>query len=388
MKVTIKRWIDLFVLLIVSLGLYLIFSYQFFKFFVGLNNYFGLWSEWIILILKAVIYVVLILLLFKTKVIRFMDFNPFHLIKYPPVWIVTLVGSLLFLLLAVEHNTFFNRHTLNGINLFIIVIKICMPFILLYIIISIVYFLSFYINDEKRRKRVQESSSEGSIISNPNNFLEWIIDDEPISHPKSDLFGLTSMAERCTDLLLQENISSIGINGPYGSGKSSILKLIKHFLQDDAFRRHGEFRGKIEVITIGGWGRDESTIDQQILSRIVDVLSKYVDCLSISGLPKRYKNALLGTNNSIVNVLSSILYHSADPKRSLKKLDEILSSINLRIILFIEDIDRNEPSDVELGSLLDRLKKLSNVSYIITLGLAHEYEEIVNRVCDQIESLS
>jgi len=79
-----------------------------------------------------------------------------------------------------------------------------------------------------------------------------------------------------------------------------------------------------------------------------------------------------------------------DPIIQLKKLDEILAVAKLRVIIFLEDIDRNTSEDLiksELPSLLDRLRQLDNVSFVLAIGTEHHLSQILVRICGHMESL-
>lgn len=390
MRVTLNRWLDLFLLLAVSLGLYLIFSHQFISIFNILERYLNDWPNWMRILIRITIFTILILVLLKIRVVRIKDVNPFHVYKYPPIWTVALIATISYILLLIRFNNNFYDKTLQGLNILDILSTIILPIIGIFLLLNIFNVIGYIRNGKlSNRFGLNDKITVSSLIGDPVKFFNWIENDIPINHPSKDLFGITSIAERCARLLLQKDIKSIGINGPYGSGKSSVLKLVTHYLNTRNNRiDENTFDGKIEIITIDGWGRNEDTLDQQILSYAVETMSKYADCLAISTLPRKYKSALSGVDNSLINILSLLMFGSRDPIDSLTKLDEILIALKLRIIFYIEDVDRNVTSSVGLGSLLDRINNLSNVSFILTLGLTKDYIDTVKRVCNHVESIS
>ncbi len=68
---------------------------------------------------------------------------------------------------------------------------------------------------------------------------------------------------------------------------------------------------------------------------------------------------------------SALLGSEKDPVDILKRLDIILQSINTRMVIILEDLDRNvskDSIDKEMPSLLDRLKCLEQVSFFWQLG--------------------
>jgi len=137
-------------------------------------------------------------------------------------------------------------------------------------------------------------------------------------------------------------------------------------------------------------GRKEGSIDQQILRVAVNTVSKKVDCLGLITLPGRYRAALSGTKNSLATILAALLNTDYDPFNQLIKLDAILAATKLRVIIFLEDIDRNPSEDMiknEMPSLLDRLRKLESVSFVLAIATERELSQILVRICDHMESL-
>lgn len=85
----------------------------------------------------------------------------------------------------------------------------------------------------------------------PVNFKYF--NDSPILIPEDDRFGIDGFAQALAQSF--RNIHSpvgatIALNGPWGSGKSSAVNLIRHYLKSDVES------GKVVVVdfSVGGFG--------------------------------------------------------------------------------------------------------------------------------------
>src|SRR5262249_38613095 len=68
--------------------------------------------------------------------------------------------------------------------------------------------------------------------------------------------------------------------------------------------------------------------------------------------------------------------------------DKVLEATQLRLVLFLEDLDRNTETAIlrsEVGALLDRLKDLQNVSFVLAVEPSSNNDEIVLKVCEHVE---
>jgi hypothetical protein len=63
----------------------------------------------------------------------------------------------------------------------------------------------------------------------------------------------------------------------------------------------------------------------------------------------------------------------------------------MRLIIFLEDLDRNVSDDMirdEMPALLDRLRHLKNISFVLAIGTEHQYSNVLVRICAHVESLT
>lgn len=77
-----------------------------------------------------------------------------------------------------------------------------------------------------------KDSTTATAIPGENwgRFLRWLSREEAIRAPTDDLFDRRPIAERIARRILANHRTCIGLLGPYGSGKSSILRMVESCL--------------------------------------------------------------------------------------------------------------------------------------------------------------
>ncbi len=315
--------------------------------------------------------------------------------RYPPTWLSGILGAVVYLT-AVQN--VFGIHYEN-----LIYFLKYLSFVIIGLIIASIYSypeLYSYHKQEKLPEDIKEPTREIDI--NFKSISKWIAKETPITRPQEDLLGISRIAKRISSKLLMESIQTIGVIGPYGCGKSSLLNLIEYYLinkdimhmkDQSNFQGRNErtFLGNFVVCRVDGWGRTKGSIAQQILSIALNCLKTKIDCLSIITLPADYKKALEGSVNSWAAIISTCLSPTTDPIKQLTKLDNILGTGGMRLIIFLEDLDRNLSDEIirdELPSLLDRLRSLRCVSFVLAIGTEHHYSNILVRICDHVETIA
>lgn len=222
-----------------------------------------------------------------------------------------------------------------------------------------------------------EENSENSYL------YRWLNTENPINHPKDDLSSRRVYADRIAEKLLKKGERNhICLIGPFGIGKTSIWKMTNEILNNKNFI----------FVPIDGWGIPEGSCAAIILNEIVYALSDYVDSAAIKAIPKEYTEAIAGTDLSGASFISSILllHNKKSPIQILNKIDKILSCIGKRIVVVLEDFDRNEnhlKTSNEIASLLDRLRQLNSIDFILCIGVG-EGSEVLSRISTYREDIA
>jgi len=201
-----------------------------------------------------------------------------------------------------------------------------------------------------------------------------ILPDYPIQSKKEDRLKRAPLAEKVAELILDFKGSEsfvIGIEGPWGSGKSSFINLILENLGNKVF-----------YFTFNPWNfSDQPSLLQDFFSTFSTIepfeknktlknqLADYAKKLSDSGFQSV---SLFGFS---FNPLQKFLNKSLSKKR--EDLNKALLKINKKVVVVIDDIDR---LDVEETKLIFKLVKLTaNFPNTIFL-LAYDRERVERRL--------
>jgi len=342
------------------------------------------------------------IVLIRLKAFRFSDLTSTEAVFYPPIWIIGIVGSCIYAGLT--------HHCAEALGNEWLRLDAALT-VEFGVLIVISFLVTAYVDNrlwsgEHRKPDIKQSAESGStqeqatISDNPEVVLKWIMEELPIESPSQDLFGIDIIARRITNHLKSSHMHTIGVVGPYGSGKSSLLNLVEYHLGVMSDTRHDRstneqgtqsFKGRLVVTRVGGWGRIKGSVGEQILASAIDTLSVHIDCLSLITLPANYREALREATGTFGAIAAALLNRTRDPVTALEKLDGILTASNMRLIIFLEDFDRNSTDSVirdEVPALLDRLGCLQNVSFVLAIGTNKQYSEFMIRVCEHVESLT
>lgn len=209
----------------------------------------------------------------------------------------------------------------------------------------------------------------------------WLESDEPAQY---DFLENQSVAHRVS-LLVSEGIRSVGIVGPYGSGKTSIISWVI-----DRLKRHEVGGRKYFVCHHSCWGFETSaSAIHDMLSSAVSKLSAEIDTFQVDSLPESYRQTF-SAGGDWVETISNLMLRNPNPMEQFSRLSDLLGDIGGRLIFIVEDLDRNETRSFEIQEVLaflERLKEYSNFSFILTGGLSSSQYIDFAKLCDHIEFL-
>lgn len=259
-------------------------------------------------------------------------------------------------------------------------------------------FVLSLLSEQKVKDLAPITSQQGSIFSDENVLMNWLLKERSILLPNEDMFGYEIIANRVASMLLNNRTTSIGLIGAYGIGKSSIINMIKHYLNNPhAIKSNLDFsqiNKEILICSVDGWGLSSKVVAKNILELVLDELRSHIDCLSIIGLPENYRKTLSGSKSIVGDFVgdfvSPILETTHSAISLLNRLNNILSAANIKVIIFLEDLDRNSSDEIirdEVPSLLDKLKGLDSFSFVLAIGLERQYSDFVIRICEHTENI-
>lgn len=209
----------------------------------------------------------------------------------------------------------------------------------------------------------------------------WLESNAPAQY---DFLGNSSIASRVVRLLSSVT-RSVGIVGPFGSGRTSLVKWVI-----DGFTSSGEPPCRYFTCHHSCWGFETSAsaIEDMLKSAIVQ-LSAVVDTFQVESLPDSYRQAF-SAGGDWATTLSNILIRKIGPLEQFGRLSQLLEDIGGRIIFIVEDLDRNETGRfeiLEVLAFLERLKRFPRLSFILTGGLSSTRRIDYSKLCDHIEYL-
>ncbi|KAA5602052.1 KAP family P-loop NTPase fold protein [Blastochloris sulfoviridis] len=206
--------------------------------------------------------------------------------------------------------------------------------------------------------------------------------DSPITSPKEDRFGIDHFARALAGSISELSTpigSAIAINGPWGSGKSSAVNLIRHHLRS----LQGE--DKLGIIDFQCWWfRGEEALTLAFLQRLYSTLEKSLGEKAKDLIPKIGKKLLQAgpvvgpaINLATGGVWGSLVGNSVDfAKRFFsdsdtvetlfQRLSNALECQNRRFLVIIDDIDRLTPDEALLiFRLVKSVGRLPNIMYLL-----------------------
>ncbi|MCA3260821.1 MAG: AAA family ATPase [Telmatospirillum sp.] len=213
------------------------------------------------------------------------------------------------------------------------------------------------------------------MINHPYN-------DKPITDPDEDRFGVNSfasaLAQSIRSLATPEG-SVIALNGPWGSGKSSAVNLIRHHLKKTADR------DRIDVVNFECWWfRGEDALALAFFREIYAALNPSLGERTKKIIPKLGSRLLRA--GSVVGPavdlaggagagtiaagamewLSAMIEQDESVEKLHAELSKKLAELDRRFLIIIDDIDRLSPEEALLVfRLVKSIGRLPNVIYLL-----------------------
>ncbi|MBL4891023.1 MAG: hypothetical protein JKX91_04205 [Rhizobiaceae bacterium] len=221
------------------------------------------------------------------------------------------------------------------------------------------------------------------------------MNDTPIVIPEDDQYGIAPFAASLAKSIL--NIKSpvgttIALHGPWGSGKSSAVNLIRRELEasGDKSLVVSEFKG--------WWYRGEEALALAFLQNLNSVLSQSLKDKIGDLIPKLGRNLLqagpiigaavtmtpvgfLGAFTGKTFDFAKRFFPEGDPLEiTYKKLSKILSEQDKRYLIIIDDIDRLNPDKaLAVFRMVKSVGNLPNVMYLLVFDRA-----LVDKTVDEL----
>ena len=167
------------------------------------------------------------------------------------------------------------------------------------------------------------------------------------------------------------------ICGPFGVGKTTAINLAV-----DKLKNKKELP-KLVHCNIDLWGVEAESIIQYVLDEVLIALSTEIDMCKFRSLPSHYISAMNAGNTSS-KIFAAFMHKPTSPDALLKSLSDVINVANLRLLVIIQDLDRNQKaldSLHVLAGLLDRLEELQGIDYIFAGENRPEFSDTLLRIC-------
>lgn len=207
-------------------------------------------------------------------------------------------------------------------------------------------------------------------------------DDQPITNPDADLFGFDQFAQivsKSINKLEAGNGTVLAVNGPWGSGKSSVVNLVKHHL---AHAQNAQslvvmdfrcwwFRGE-EALAVAFFRDLYAKVGASLGRRFKKSVKKFSAKILKAGSAAGAGAELAGASGAgalasgMMDWLSGLFDGSETVDELYQEMSSILRSQNRRFLIVIDDIDRLAPDEaMQMFRLIKSVGGLPNVIYLL-----------------------
>lgn len=375
--VTIARWVDILLLVFLSVCVFFMAKSGFLSISERLSRSFSEWQHWVVVSFFFIVGLFFAFLISRLKGVRH-SFNVAWMVLYPPFWISAVIGLAAVLYIS-------ESYLASSWDYYFPVFYFISGF---FFFLLLGWFGDFSIeNGVILIKELFRKKFLGELNGDEKNIIDWIMSEEPIKNKSSDIFGHSAIADRIYSYICSGDSVHVAILGDYGAGKSSVINLLQCAIESEF---NNDLDKKFITCRVDAWGRSGADLPSSILSLSIEEMSKHFDCLSLGGIPEKYKAALGGLAGGYSFFMHLFEYNEFDAIYQLRRISKVLGAVGIKLLVIIEDIDRSFSRDDvlnEVSSLMDRLKQVSGVSFVISLSSESEYYSPVSRVCDYVESV-
>jgi predicted KAP-like P-loop ATPase len=213
-------------------------------------------------------------------------------------------------------------------------------------------------------------------------------DDLPITTPDQDLFGFDAFARMIAHSISNLQASSgvvLAINGPWGSGKSSVVNLVRYHLEH-SFNNYSLkpvqfecwwFRGE-EALTVAFFQELYTSLGPSLGRRFKKAIRRFGKRVMKAGAAAGAGVEFAGATGAGAIVSGTMdwlsgLVGTESVEDLYLELKRSLKTQNKRFLVIIDDIDRLMPDEaIQMFRLVKSVGRLPNVIYLLVFdrGLA------------------
>lgn len=262
-------------------------------------------------------------------------------IRYPPAWFA---APLALLALGLTPGSAASSTISDSLRLFPGAMTVALG--TAFVALACCYYSDWNPTRTQRRRASRSLKShqhtQAEVPETTEELLEWLRDDREVGQPELDRFGHSEVAIRIMQRVLREHdtLPTIAVLGPPGSGKSSICSLTSHYL---------EAHPDLDVVQVSLWPYDQpAAAVSGILDALIAALSRHVNTLALTDVSDRYTSAMKSARG-LWGVLTHLLLRPSTPDSVLRRLDAVAGASGLRLLLWIDDLERFAGADRMAG---------------------------------------
>ena len=202
--------------------------------------------------------------------------------------------------------------------------------------------------------------------------------DKPIKAPEEDKFGFKALAEAIAASIAKMTAPDgtvIAVNGPWGSGKSSLINLVWHHLANPPENKDLNlkivdfkcwwFRGE-EALTIAFFRELCSAMepDEQETKKAISELGAQLLASPLAGAMTNLVAPTMGP--VFMECIASFIKQDETVEKLHKKICDKLQNDSNRYLIIIDDVDRLSPDEaILIFRLVKSVGGLPNVIYLL-----------------------
>jgi hypothetical protein len=211
-----------------------------------------------------------------------------------------------------------------------------------------------FLRGKEAQKKVPKESDVQVPVETKSTVGKAFSDtDEPIENWTEDTLGRAALVDVLIVRLLISKAPVIGLFGEFGSGKTSVLNLLRNHL-----------KGKAIVVSFSTWlPGSEETLISYLLSDIASQCQKEYVVPGLRRSSRRLADALSEPVPLIKGLLR--LFPSATQKDDIENLKIALARLPKRVVVLLDELDRMQKDELlQLLKVVRGIASLPNLSFV------------------------
>lgn len=201
-------------------------------------------------------------------------------------------------------------------------------------------------------------------------FINFLVNDDPITNKEQDQLNYSPTVDKLSEILLNEKHPksiSIGLIGPWGNGKSSVIQLVKNKIDSSDKLLNNDI---IAIHFLPYLNHNEKDIINEFFTILSNALSPFNGRLSNHLVDYSQKLTDLYNNKSIQGFLENSItnYSKSSACELYENINCMLEETGKKIIVFIDDLDRlNQKEILQTLKLIRNTANFTNTFFVVAM---------------------